>query len=243
MTSGLKLPDIAKPVDKTKPQPQSQTLNPSRSAIDIKKPKLNHVEESQANLSDNSDFQPDGGDMWIEINNYRALQAEADKFTKRQKFLTDRSEMQKTLQEQIKHRRQKEKEEKLLKQKYDSLIIKEDEENRRKERMRKQDVKSKINLQKIQIDSQIKMVNERKKKEQKEQREYERKLLNDIQEDLEAENRRKVEKRRETLEQYERIKELNEREKILAAERREKERQEDIKAMEEMARQAQLQDE
>lgn len=98
----------------------------------------------------------------------------------------------------------------------------------------------KVRQQKILSDQQVLLMQERKKKEAEETMQEEKNLVRKLQQEIEADNQNKIKKRQDTYNQYQKIKEENENEKIKMMEKKQRERLDDIEAMKEYSRQVEL---
>jgi len=65
-------------------------------------------------------------------------------------------------------------------------------------------------------------------------------LVKKLQGEIEAENQEKIRKRKEIYDQYQKVKEVNEAEKLKAMEKKQRERLDDIEAMKQYSKQVEL---
>ncbi len=100
--------------------------------------------------------------------------------------------------------------------------------------------KFKVRQQKILSDQHVQLMQERKRKEAEETMLEEKNLVRKLQNEIEEENQDRIRKRQAVLDQYKKVKEVNEQEKLKAMEKKQRERLDDIEAMKEYSKQVEL---
>ena len=123
-----------------------------------------------------------------------------------------------------------------LKMKYDKELLNRAEREKADERKKIELQHKKIMAQKYQRDEQLNKLQEQKRLRAIEKKKYEAMQVDELKEEMKAEEAKKVSKRLALYKRQQIVKEDNEREKQFAVQRKARERQDDIEKMDEYAR-------
>ncbi|CDW79528.1 UNKNOWN [Stylonychia lemnae] len=167
-------------------------------------------------------------DEWAEVDKYRKLIHERDLMLQKEKKEQQKQFTKTILDEQIKEKQQRMKQFRQEKQKNDGMVLNQVSEYKRQQELMKIEQQRKLLEQKQQRETQLQVVNDQKKAQKRAKKQYEMQLIDDFKHQIQTEKEKQMQKKEQLKERAEEMKKENEMNKAIKMENKMKQREQDV---------------
>lgn len=172
-------------------------------------------------------------DEWAEVDKYNQLKYEYDQVLLKEKIEQSKANFKQTLDQQVREKRGLVNEKQSQKKQFDNMVIRQVEDYKKDSEQKKQDEMKKLLQQKNVREQQYLELIQKKQDALLSKKEYERKMVNELNDQLRRDKEKNIKKKLDFMEEFHRASKINQDNKLIKVDLKEQERLFDIQLQKE----------